>query len=202
MSDSTPHPSSITEVVGRRLAILSAAGEVLLRFGYRKASVDEVARVAGVSRQGVYLHFATKDALFTATIEYLLDQSIRASRAALSAAGVPLEERILNAFEAMAQGTLATHLDEVLEAAERLTGTPAKELEGMIVAEFITALESSPVSSVWRRHGDDSESVALVLYATSAGYKRLASSPADYVEKMRRAIRFICTPTPRKREKP
>jgi AcrR family transcriptional regulator len=188
--------------VDRRAAILKAAGGVLLRYGYRKASVDEVAQLAGISRQGVYLHFSTKDALFAATIKYLLDQSINASRVALSAPGVPLEERILNAFEAMAQGTLATYLDEVLEAAERLTGTPAEELEGAIVAEFTTALERSPASSPWRRLGDDAESVAVLLYATSAGCKRLASSTPDYVEQMRHAIRFICSPNPRKREKP
>jgi AcrR family transcriptional regulator len=201
MSDPAQSPPSAGSA-DRRAAILEAAGRILLRYGYRKASVDEVARLAGVSRQGVYLHFPTRDGLFAATIEYLLDQSVKASREALDAPGVPLEERILNAFEAMAQDSLAAHMDELLEAAERLTGTPAEELEGAIVAEFATALKRSPASSPWRRHGDDAESVAVLLYATSAGCKRLSSSIPDYVEKMRHAIRFICSSNPRKREQP
>ena len=102
----------------------------------------------------------------------------------------------------MGQNTLARHLDEVLEAAERLTGRPAAELEGLIIAEFAAALEQSPATSPWRRHGDDAEVVAVLLYATSAGLKRLASSTDDYVKKMRVAIRLICSPNSRKRQNP
>jgi AcrR family transcriptional regulator len=178
----------------RRAAILSAAGAILLRYGFRKASVDDVARAAGISRQGLYRHFPTKDALFKATVEHLLETTITASRAALNAPGIPLAERILNAFEAMASDTLASHLDEVLEAAERLTGRPSAELEGAVIAEFATALDRSPDSSPWRRHGDAAEAVARVLYATSAGLKRIASSPHDYADQMQRTIRFICDP--------
>jgi AcrR family transcriptional regulator len=178
----------------RRTVILDAAGATLLRFGYRKASVDEVARLAEISRAGLYLHFPTKEALFTATIEHLLAGSIASSRAALGAAGVPLEERILNAFGSMAGETLASQLDEVLEIAERLTGRPARELEAAIIAEFAAALDQTDDSSAWRRHGDSAESVATVLYATSAGLKHLATSVPDYLDRLRQAVRLVCDP--------
>jgi AcrR family transcriptional regulator len=182
------------QATDRRRAILDAAAATLLRYGFRKASVDEVARLAGISRQGLYLHFPTKDSLFTATINHLLEQSIATSRAALAAAGVPLEDRILNAFEAIGGDTLASPLDEILETAERLTGRSAAELEGEIVAEFAAALNETPASSPWRRHGDSAESVAVVLYATSAGLKRIAPSVPDYLDSLRRVIRFACNP--------
>ncbi|MFG2196717.1 TetR/AcrR family transcriptional regulator [Streptomyces sp. NPDC048639] len=178
----------------RRVAILDAAAATLLRYGFRKASVDEVARLADISRQGLYQHFPTKDALFAATIDHLLETSIASSRAALKAPGIPLEERILKAFESMAGETLVSRLDEVLETAERLTGRTARELEGAIIAEFARALEGTADSSPWRRNGDTAESVATVLYATSAGLKRIASSVPDYLDKMRRTIRFVCNP--------
>jgi AcrR family transcriptional regulator len=178
----------------RQTAILDAAAAALLRYGFRKASVDEVARQAGISRQGLYLHFPTKDALFKAAIDHLLEQTVAASRAALGASGTPLDERILNAFEAITGDTLVSRLDEILDTAERLTGRPAAELEGAIIAEFATALEDTPDSSPWRRHGDTAESVATVLYATSAGLKRLAPSVPEYLNSMRRAIRFACDP--------
>ncbi|GAA3354260.1 TetR/AcrR family transcriptional regulator [Saccharopolyspora gregorii] len=44
--------------------ILDAAGELLLRHGYRKVTVDDVARRAGVGKGTVYLHWKTKVALF------------------------------------------------------------------------------------------------------------------------------------------
>jgi AcrR family transcriptional regulator len=178
----------------RRAMILEAAAATLLRFGYRKASVDEVARSAGISRAGLYLHFPTKDALFTATIDHLLTTSIASSRAALAAAGVPLEERILNAFGSMVGNTLASQLDEVLEIAEWLTGRTAKDMEGAIIAEFAAALNQTERSSPWRRNGDTAESVATVLYATSAGLKHLVSSVPEYLDQMRQAVRFVCNP--------
>ena len=46
-------------------AILSAAEEVFLRDGYVGASMDEVARLAGASKQTVYKHFGSKEQLFT-----------------------------------------------------------------------------------------------------------------------------------------
>jgi AcrR family transcriptional regulator len=47
----------------RRRALLDAALAVFSRYGYQKTSMDEVARSAQLSRQGLYLHFATKEEL-------------------------------------------------------------------------------------------------------------------------------------------
>ncbi len=44
--------------------VLDAAGELLLRWGYRRVTIEEVARHAGIGKGTVYLHFPTKEALF------------------------------------------------------------------------------------------------------------------------------------------
>jgi AcrR family transcriptional regulator len=44
--------------------VLDAAAELLLRWGYHKVTIDEVARQAGIGKGTVYLHFPTKEALF------------------------------------------------------------------------------------------------------------------------------------------
>lgn len=44
--------------------ILDAAGELLLRHGYRKVTISDVARQAHVGKGTVYLHWKTKVALF------------------------------------------------------------------------------------------------------------------------------------------
>ena len=51
--------------VRKRRAILEAATEVFLRNGYVGTSMDEIAALAGVSKQTVYKHFADKERLFT-----------------------------------------------------------------------------------------------------------------------------------------
>lgn len=49
-------------------AILYAAGDLFLGQGFERTSMDEVARVAGVSKQTVYAHFLNKEQLFRAVI--------------------------------------------------------------------------------------------------------------------------------------
>ncbi len=45
-------------------AILEAATEAFLRNGYLGANMDEIATLSGVSKQTVYKHFSSKEALF------------------------------------------------------------------------------------------------------------------------------------------
>jgi AcrR family transcriptional regulator len=52
----------------KRRAITEAARTVFLTKGYGRASMDEVAARAAVSKQTVYKHFANKQSLFTAII--------------------------------------------------------------------------------------------------------------------------------------
>ncbi len=48
----------------KRRAILRAATEIFLRDGYLGASMDEIAAISEVSKQTVYKHFVSKEALF------------------------------------------------------------------------------------------------------------------------------------------
>ena len=56
------------DVPSKREAILEAATRVFFESGYADASMDEIAREAGVSKQTVYSHFGAKEALFGAFI--------------------------------------------------------------------------------------------------------------------------------------
>lgn len=62
----TPAPSPEHDDRSRR--ILDAAEELLVAFGHRKVTVDDVARRAGIGKGTVYLHFPTKDELFTTAL--------------------------------------------------------------------------------------------------------------------------------------
>jgi AcrR family transcriptional regulator len=57
----------------RREAIVEAAWACFLQYGYAKASLEEVAKRAGLSRPLIYLQFANKKELFTYIIENLMD---------------------------------------------------------------------------------------------------------------------------------
>ncbi|GAA3170654.1 TetR/AcrR family transcriptional regulator [Nonomuraea roseoviolacea] len=48
--------------------ILDAAAELILRWGYDKTTIDDVARGAGVAKGTIYLHWKTREALFSALL--------------------------------------------------------------------------------------------------------------------------------------
>jgi AcrR family transcriptional regulator len=53
----------------RAARILDAATELLLRHGYRRVTVDDVASRAGIGKGTVYLHWKTREDLFKAVFE-------------------------------------------------------------------------------------------------------------------------------------
>ena len=57
-------PESAGRSARKRQAILEAATEVFLRSGYLGTNMDEIAALSEVSKQTVYKHFASKEALF------------------------------------------------------------------------------------------------------------------------------------------
>lgn len=62
--------------------ILSAAGNVFARFGFRRASMGQIADEAGLTRQALYHHYPSKEALFRAVVEELHEQAYEAEAAA------------------------------------------------------------------------------------------------------------------------
>jgi AcrR family transcriptional regulator len=61
--------------VRKRSAILEAATTSFLRNGYLGTSMDEIAALAGVSKQTVYKHFTDKERLFTEIVVSTVDEA-------------------------------------------------------------------------------------------------------------------------------
>jgi TetR/AcrR family transcriptional regulator, mexJK operon transcriptional repressor len=59
----------------KRREILEAATATFLRNGYLGTSMDEIAALAGVSKQTVYKHFADKEHLFTEIVTSAVDKA-------------------------------------------------------------------------------------------------------------------------------
>lgn len=53
----------------RACRILDAAAELILRYGYNKTTLDDVAQRAGVAKGTLYLHWNTRDELFRALMK-------------------------------------------------------------------------------------------------------------------------------------
>ncbi len=69
-----------------RTRILDAAMLVFRRHGFRRSSIEQAADAAGLTRQALYHHFKSKEALFRAVIERLYESALAAEIAAAHAA--------------------------------------------------------------------------------------------------------------------
>ena len=76
----------------RRAAILDAALLVFAERGYHAASIDEIAREAGVSKALIYEHFASKQALWASLLDAQVAEIFR--RLAGAATAEPGEVRL------------------------------------------------------------------------------------------------------------
>lgn len=71
MSPSADHNTQDRPASGRELRadrILDATEELMVSWGHRKTTIDDVARRAGVGKGTVYLHFPTKERLFLTVV--------------------------------------------------------------------------------------------------------------------------------------
>ncbi len=66
--------------------ILDAAMTVFRRHGFRRSSIEQAAEAAGLTRQALYHHFKSKEALFRAVIEHVHESALAAETAAVAAA--------------------------------------------------------------------------------------------------------------------
>jgi AcrR family transcriptional regulator len=65
--------------------ILDAAITVFRRHGFRRSSIEQAAEAAGLTRQALYHHFKSKEALFRAVLERLHENALAAGIAAANA---------------------------------------------------------------------------------------------------------------------
>ncbi|MCA6122456.1 TetR/AcrR family transcriptional regulator [Bradyrhizobium sp. WSM 1704] len=72
--------------MGPKTRILDATMLVFRRHGFRRSSIEQVAEAAGLTRQALYHHFESREALFRAVIERVHESAIAAERSAIEKA--------------------------------------------------------------------------------------------------------------------
>jgi AcrR family transcriptional regulator len=101
--------------------ILEAAMTVFRRHGFRRSSIEETAEAAGLTRQALYHHFKSKEALFRAVIERVHDGALAHGAAAAEraeAAGGTLADIIIAQVAARLKAFIASfdgspHVEEL-----------------------------------------------------------------------------------------
>ncbi|WP_330257874.1 TetR/AcrR family transcriptional regulator [Streptomyces murinus] len=181
------HPPSTAADIDRRALVLDSAMVTFARFGYRKTSMEEVARAARVSRPGLYFLFSSKETLFRAAVTQALERDIAAVEHVLADSARPLRERLLEAFDQWAGryvGPLAQDVTAVIE--------DNPELLGEIVESAPRRFEELITAAIAVESGRDAAlSVAQTMISASIGLKHQAASREFYRDRMKVAVELL-----------
>jgi len=181
----------------KRVAILDAALKLFGQYGYRRTSIDDIAREAEIAKGTVYLSFKSKEEIFRALSESLIERTEDAARVARASSGT-IETRLLAVLEAKFGFLFETvfrsaHAAELMDSKNRLSADLfaqsgrryMKELREMI-DEASRAGELEPA-----RLDLDSDDLAQMLVAAAHGIESSATSPARYHRMLREIVRVI-----------
>jgi AcrR family transcriptional regulator len=189
--------SEVEPADARHLAVLDAAVGVFARYGFRKTSMEEVARAAGVSRQGLYLQFANKEELFRKALEHSLNNQLKAAVAALSRKPDSLEQRLIAACDAWSGrfiGSLGADASDLMCASTALAGATLTQYEAEFERAIAGAIAGSPLRGFCATAGLCPADLAHALHATARGLKQSSATREEFVKGIKVAARMFCAP--------
>jgi AcrR family transcriptional regulator len=179
----------------QREAILVAATAAFLRYGFKKTSMDDVARAARVSRQGLYLYFETKDLLFRESLQHLVSHLTSNARAVAEDRNLGLTDRLLGAFEAVHCSAFhnASREDalELLQSAQSVASPLLAQLERDLTGIAATLLAEAGVAKRWEETGVTVTQLSEQLLMSAKGIKASVDTLAAYRERLLTAIRIV-----------
>ena len=164
--------------------LLEAAAEVFAERGYDGASVDEIARTAGVSVGSIYSRFGNKQALFRALMADFLERDVTLARDRLAgglAEGLSgMDERLLETADSRHRTLLdaetwvsamrSPELREALAEHDRETRGAAARMTG---EERERTGQTSPTGQAPRTGDDEVATALMALYHGLLRQRRL-----------------------------
>ena len=178
----------------RQAHVLETALTVFLRHGYKKTSMEDIANAAGISRQGIYLHFKDKDAIFSASIQKALDAGLQAAKRVLDDDHLALEEKLLKALDEWFGRYVELHdpeASDLLAQCERVLG----DALGKSRSEFQNKIEKVILARSARKTKVADKRAAIIadmLCTCGEVWQFGVSSRQGFAQKMREAIRLCC----------
>lgn len=192
------------EMAGRMTtseAIAAAALAEFVAFGYRRTSVESIARRAQLSRATVYAHCAGKEELFRALVSRLHDEHLAEMRDAAEAPGLDIKTRITRLLQArflrfVELTSNSLHAAELYDRHGALCGDIAEEAhrkaEKIITAVLRRAVTGGEIDLT--RSGLTVAQLAGVLNDCAYGAKGedpATSTPADFTARLGHSVAVI-----------
>jgi AcrR family transcriptional regulator len=194
--------------------ILDAAMVVFRRHGFRRSSIEQAAEAAGLTRQALYHHFDSKEALFRAVVERVYQNALAAESAAAEAgekAGSSLADILVAQIKARLAYLVASldgspHVEELFSEHLGQSRDLYQKYASLYAAQGTATIERvsrkqklglrMPAGELWR-------CVEMAVNGTKSAYPKL--QPLDaFLKDLETMLRTLIagaigpSPTPRK----
>lgn len=160
-----------------RQAVIAAALELFASAGFRRTSIEDLARHAGVSRPTVYAHFESKEDIFRTLVHDLHEQHLGAMEAAIERDG-PLADRLYRSLVARFSGFIelassSPFAPELLDEGSRICGDIIADARARTLRLLRLLLEDADERSELDldRSGLSVSAAAMVIYDCAEGAK-------------------------------
>lgn len=163
--------------------ILAAAKQLFGHYGYRRTSIDDIAQEARIAKGTVYLYFKSKEEIFRALCQQLLDTVLSAAEEACHTPG-PIDQRLRHVLAAKFDYLFelvhrSSHARELIDAKNQLSADIFSQVDRrylrMLSAVIAQAVEYGELDL--RRVDLDADTVAELLIRSAAGNEFYGSTP-------------------------
>ena len=170
----------------KRDAVYDAASVVFAQYGFRRTTMNDIAKSAGISRPALYLMFENKEDLFQGLAAHRLDQAIDGALSVLHGRG-EIADRFLESlmvFEQIFYEPIADspHGTELMDISLSL----ASEIMTKNISRFHAALAKSLSEAQARRHITFARTpmkpraFVELLFTAINGVKKRAQNTAEF----------------------
>ncbi len=181
----------------KRAAVLDAALRLFGQYGYRRTSIDDIAREADISKGAVYLSFSGKEELFRALCVSLIER-VESAVARARAGKFPIEERLLAILEAKFGLYFETvrrspHAAELMDSKNRLSADLFAEADRRykrVLRDVIIEAASRGEIDPARARLNCGAAAELVITA-ARGIEATVDAPAAYHRRLSELVRVL-----------
>jgi AcrR family transcriptional regulator len=190
-------PAPLTSTKGNddtRTRILLAALELFSRYGFKRTSVDLLAKEAHVVKPTVYAYFDSKEAIFREVISYVCEQIIASAEQA-NRAQSSMEERLFGMLSAKFSRVwelvqASPHAQELVDSQGRFGSDIIEQTDAAFLRILTNALQADS-SLDWQRIGMTPPTAAKMLIRMSSGAGFDATSLGQYQQHLSEIVHLF-----------
>ncbi|WP_170478893.1 TetR/AcrR family transcriptional regulator [Ruegeria arenilitoris] len=170
----------------KQAAILSSAFQAFATYGFRKTSMDDIAKGAGMSRPAVYLHYKNKQDIVRKLTQLHYEEKISSVFKALQSKGAVsqiVSRAILAQSDGMAAILASPHGVEMLDATKSMSTDIVEQGEAKLTQLYADWLAREDTAGRVCLP-DKAEETARTITATLKGIKLTASSASEFEKRI------------------